>query len=115
MRPSSVLCAYIGMVKMLPRTGRSIRRPDGDRHSSVSKGVSSAGQLVQQVGGLGDHRVRRVDRTGVVLQRADTVDEPAVIRSALGARVGRVESAAGMPRVVGGHQNTVLPGVGVAS
>ena len=42
MRPSSVLWADIGMVRMLPRTGRSIRRPEGDFHSSVSNpGASS--------------------------------------------------------------------------
>ena len=34
--------ADIGIVRMLPRTGKSIRRPDGDCHSSLSNGLSSA-------------------------------------------------------------------------
>ena len=40
--------------------------------------------LLDQVGGLGDHVVGCVRSTGVVLQCADGVDEPAVVGSTLG-------------------------------
>ena len=39
---SSVLCKSDGTARMLPRLGRSIRRPDGVVHSSASYGASSS-------------------------------------------------------------------------
>ena len=44
----------------------------------------------------------------MVLQRPHGVDEPAVVRPALGRRFGRIEPAAGMPGVFAGHPDTVL-------
>ena len=46
----------------------------------------------------------------MILQFAYRVDEPAVVRPALGCRFGRVESTARVFLMVAGHQNTVLRG-----
>src|SRR6201998_2254821 len=66
--------------------------------------------LLQLVCCLGDHLIGRVDGTGVILQFAYRVDEPAVVGSALGRRFGRIESTARVFLMVAGHQNTVLGG-----
>ena len=96
---------------MLPRLGRSIRRPDGDGPLVGVVGREQLRHLLDQAGGLGDHLVGGIDRAGVVLQCADRFDEPAVVRSTAGGRDRRVESAAGMrvDGLFGGHPLTVLP------
>ena len=66
------------------------------------------GQFVEQVRGLGDDFVGCVDRTGVILQLAHPVDEPAVVRAALCRGFGRVESAAGVRGLFACHQDTVF-------
>src|SRR5882757_6625955 len=76
-------------------------------------GIERAEQLrdlFDQVGRLADHLVGRIDRTGMVLQRAYRLDEPAVVRAALARRFGRIETTTRMSRMFAGHQNTVLPG-----
>ncbi len=57
-------------------------------------GRQQAIQLVERVGGLGDHLVGSVCGAGVVLQLADGVDEPAVVGATAGGRYRRVEPAA---------------------
>ena len=67
------------------------RRPFVD----VVRGQQRAG-LLDEVGGLGDDIVGSVGGPGVVLHIADRGDESAVVRTALGGRLDRVEPAAGM-------------------
>ena len=69
----------------------------------------AARHLLHQVGGLGDHLVGRVDGPGMVLQRAHGLDEPAVVGPALGRRLGRVESAAGVSRMFAATRTPYCP------
>jgi hypothetical protein len=67
---------------------------------------------LDQIGRFGDHRVGRVGRAGVVLQRPDGLDEPAVVGSAVGGGLNWAEIAAAVFLCVfGGHTVTVLRGL----
>jgi len=66
---------------MLPRFGKSMRRPDGVAHSSVSNGPSNSETFSTRLAASLITSSGCIDRTGMVLQRAYRLDEPAVVRA----------------------------------